>query len=59
MESNFALVTWNSENDRYELHIGGVLKAYVEGNDTEQELGRQELVKMAETKGYTVHSESK
>lgn len=59
--SNFAKVSWNSEKNRYELVIGGVLKAYADKceNDKEHEEGRKQLVKTAEDKGYTVHSEKR
>lgn len=54
--SSFAKVSWNVENERYELKIGGVLKAYAQcENDKEHEEGKQQLVKLAEGKGYTVH----
>jgi hypothetical protein len=58
--TNFAKVRWNDELSRYELHIGGVLKAYAQAeNDEEHKLGKDELIKLAEKKGYTVHVESR
>ena len=49
-----AKINW--VNDRYELKIDGVLKAYTEN---EHEIGKGQLAKMAEDKGYTVHVENK
>jgi hypothetical protein len=44
-----AYVTWSDDNKRFELHIDNTLKAYtVEPH----ELGKVELCKIAEDKGY-------
>jgi hypothetical protein len=48
---SFAKVKWVEDNDRYELHIDGALKAYSKGN---HEVGRDHMVKLAEDKGYNV-----
>jgi hypothetical protein len=53
--SNFTKVSFNKELGRYELNIDGVLKAHSEGNnDAEHEIGKDNLIKMAEQKGYDV-----
>ena len=53
--SNFAKVSWNSEEGRYELTIGGVLKAYENGTtDAEHEVGSKQLYNVARAKGYDV-----
>ena len=49
---SLAKIQWN--NDRYELKIDNTLKAYSKGK---HEIGLEQMVKLAETKGYTVHVE--
>jgi hypothetical protein len=43
-------------NERYELTIDGVLKGYSQGD---HEKGCDELERIAQSKGYTVHIENK
>jgi hypothetical protein len=49
-----AKISW--VNDHYELKIDGVLKGYTQGD---HEKGRDELERIAQSKGYTVHIENK
>ena len=52
----FAKVNWSKKNERYELIIDGTLKAYATySNDKELEKGKEQLVDLAERKGYNVH----
>lgn len=54
--SNFTKVSWNKEEGRYELKIGGVLKAYENGTtDVEHEEGARQLSTVAKVKGYDVN----
>ncbi|AHJ88656.1 hypothetical protein GBK2_58 [Geobacillus phage GBK2] len=48
---NTATITWNEKEGRYELHIGGKLKAYTQ-HDHKQ--GAAEMERMAREKGYEV-----
>lgn len=60
---NVANIVWNDEQERYELFIGGEIKAYTMGEVVDGEAlntmeghatGKKEMAEMVEKKGYTV-----
>lgn len=46
-----AKIKWNKENERYELYIGGKLKAYTQDD---HEKGLEEMKRMVDEKGYMI-----
>jgi hypothetical protein len=51
---NVAVIRFNEDQTRYDLIIGGKLKAYT---DIDHEAGKQELIRMVKEKGYTIEFE--
>lgn len=48
---HMAFIYWSNQEERYELKIDNILKAY---SDDDHEAGKELLKDMAEAKGYTV-----
>lgn len=54
-----AIISWNEQEYRYELHIDGKLKAYSDGHASTKDShaeGRKALIQLAEEKGYSVET---
>lgn len=52
-----AIISWNPNEYRYDLHIDGKLKAYSDGHASTKDAhqaGKEYLEELAKEKGYTV-----
>lgn len=54
MDENIAVIRFNENETRYDLIIGGKLKAYTE---IDHAAGKEQLIQMAKEKGYTIEFE--
>lgn len=58
--NNVAKISWQAQDERYELRILNKLKAYTEGTTrAEHDAAKKELASLAHERGYTVINDDK